>query len=392
VQFDLLFTPNRISSSSVLSGLAQPRAPLRPTFVRRILLFAGLLAFAALSSRAAIFRAGAWPLEVSVAPDQPAVMLGEPAWLSFTVKNLSEENLQILVGGDYGNELGRPASFQIKTTRTDGKWVSQPDVGPSSGGLVGAEDLPAGGSYVFRLFMPHWAIFTETGKYTIACQRTLQVFRPTPGGATDLRKQPTVDVVADARTTLQVQPPDPAEMGRVISKLGEAMVSAGGNKPGDEAVIALAWIDDPRVVSYFRAAFTLRSYALKFIAVQVLARFATDEAFEGLRLAMQTRATDFDSATGEPLPELAAKIRAAAAGGLSRSQHPRAREFLINFRRDEVENVRMTVLHAIGRLPPAEALPLVKEMTEDPSPRVSDEARRYIAALARRSEVPGQKR
>lgn len=381
MQIDLLFTSNRIIRLPVLPGLA----PFRT------LLCGAVFASAAMSSFAATFRAGSWPLEVSLAPDQPVVMLGEPAWLSFTVKNLSGENLQILVGGDYGNELGRPASFEVKTTRSDGKWVSQPDVGPSSGGLVGTEDLPAGGSYVFRLFMPHWAAFTETGKYTIACRRTLQVFRKVPDGA-DLRRQPTIDVIADARTTLQLEAPDSTGMGRLITELGEAMVRAGGNKPGDEAVIALAWIDDPRVVPYFRAAFALRSYALKFIAVQVFGRFGTEDAFEGLRLAMQTRATDFDSARGEPLPELAAKIRAAAAGSLSRSKHPQAREFLINFRRDEVENVRITVLHAIGRLPPAQALPLVREMADDPSPRVSEEARRYVAALSRRAEPTGQKR
>ncbi len=369
----------------MLPRLAQPRATPRRTFPLRILWCGALLAAAAPQVDAATYRAGAWPLEVSVAPDRPSVLLGEPAWLSFTVKNLSEENLQLLVGGDYGNELGRPSSFQIKTTRSDGKWVSQPDVGESSGGLVGPQALSAGGSYVFRLFMPHWATFTEAGNYTITCRRTLQVFRP-DSGAIDLRRQPTVDVVADARTTLQVQPPDPEQMGRLIADLGETMVRAEGNKPGDEATITLAWIDDPRVVPYFRRAFALRSYALKFIAVQVLARFATDEAFEGLRLAMQTRAADFDSTSGEPLPEVAAKIRSAAAAALSRSKHPRAREFLLNFRRDEVEEVRLTVLHAIGRLPPAEALPLVREMTADPSPRVSEEARHYVAALSRHPE------
>ena len=45
-------------------------------------------------------RAGPWPMEVTVVADQPVIMLGEPTWLSFTVRNLSEENLQILVGGD----------------------------------------------------------------------------------------------------------------------------------------------------------------------------------------------------------------------------------------------------------------------------------------------------
>jgi hypothetical protein len=95
---------------------------------------------------AAPFRAGPWPLDVTLTPDRPVVMLGEPAWLSFTVRNLSNDNLRILVGGDYGNELGRPSSFEIKTTRSDGQWVSQPDVGLSSGGLIGPETLPAGGT------------------------------------------------------------------------------------------------------------------------------------------------------------------------------------------------------------------------------------------------------
>ena len=340
---------------------------------------------------AAAFRAGAWPVDVTLAPDKPAIMLGEPAWLSFTVKNLSSENLQILVGGDYGNELGRPSSFAVKTTRKDGKWVSQPDAGLSTGGLIGPKDLPAGGSYVFRLFLPHWATFAETGTYTIACERTLQLLRPV-GDAAEWRKRPTADVVTNARATLIVQPRDAEKMGRLIAELGEAMVRAEGNRPGDEPTIMMSWIDDPRVVPYFRRALAIRSYALKFIAVQVLARFATEDALDGLKSAAQTGPADFDPASGEAASELAAKIRVTTAGALARSKHPRALAFLATLHRDPLEDVRMTVLHALARMPTDEALPLVQEMTRDSSARVSEEAKRLLTALWRRGGAGEQKR
>jgi hypothetical protein len=383
---------NRVAlklAAHCVAGVFDRPPSLRRTSIHWLLAWWLLVANASLS--AATFRAGSWSVDVSVAPDKAAIMLGEPTWLSFTVKNLSAENLQILVGGDYGNELGRPSSFNVKTTRSDGKWVSQPDVGITSGGLIGPKDLPAGGSYVFRLFVPHWATFDETGTYTIACERTLQLLRPVGEGA-DWKKQPTVDVVANARTTLLVQPRDADQMGRLIAELGDAMLRAEGNKPGDEPTIMLSWIDDVRVVPYFRRALALRSYTLKFIAVQVLARFATDEALEGLKTAMQTRAEDFDAIAGEAAPELATKIRVTAAAALSRSKHPRALAFLATLRRDPVEDVRMTVLRALTRLPADEALPLVQEMTRDSSARVSEEAKRYLTALWRRGGAPEQKR
>ena len=327
----------------------------------------------------AVFRGGDWSVDVSVAPEKPVVMLGEPTWLAFTVRNLSAEPLQILVGGDYRNDLGRPNSFQVRTTRSDGKWVSQPDVGLATGGLVGPKDLPVGGSYVFRLFVPHWATLVERGSYGIVCRRTLELLRP----GTDFRRVPTVDIVAEARTTLEVQARDEERMGLLIRELGETMVSANGEAAGDDAVLALAWIEDARVVPYFRRALAIRSFTLKFIAVQALAKHATDEALEGLKTAMQSRVSDFDYAVGEQRPQLAANLRAAAAGALSRSQHPRAREYLVAQRHDESENVRVTVVHALARMPPAQSLPLLQEMSRDASPRVSEEAKRYVTRLWR---------
>ena len=338
---------------------------------------------------AATFRAGEWPLEVAVTADQSSISLGEPTWLSFTVSNLSDEPLQLLVGGDDRNQLGRPGSFTVLVVGRDHQRVPQPDAGLGTGGLVGPQALPPKGSHVFRLFLPHWAMFAEAGAYAITCRRLLQVARPTTGR--EFLQQPTSDVLVEARTDLQVLPRDAARLGQLIRERGETMLREAGARGGDEAVIALAWIDDARVVPYFRGALKIPSYALKFVAVQVMGRFATDEACEGLKAAMAVTAADFSYAEEEKSPELAARIRHAAAGALGRSRHPAAVEFLVAHRRDESEHVRVAVVNAIARLPATRALPLLEEMARDRSPLVVEAARRHLGALKRTAETPKPK-
>jgi hypothetical protein len=325
------------------------------------------------------YRAGSWPVDVTLVPDKPRILLGEPTSVSFVVRNLSDEDLQLLVGGDYQNDLGRPASFHVTVQRADGLWVEQPKVGFSTGGLIGPKPLPARETYVFRLFVPHWATFETAGIYTISCQRNLQLLRA--GTGTDFAKQPTTDVMAEARARLEVEPRDTAALGRLIQEYGETMLRANGEKDGDEALLALAWIDDPRVVPFFRQALSIRSYAIKFSALHVLGKFATDEAFTALQAAMKTKADDLDSASSEQAVRSAANLRTAAAAALLRCKHPKAREFLLAQRKDEAEGVRITVLHALGTLPPAQAAPYLLEMTNDSSGRIREEAQQYLERL-----------
>lgn len=67
--------------------------------------------------RATTYQVGSWQVEVTLRADKPEILLGEPTSLSYTVRNLSREDLEILVGGDYQNDLGRPASFQVRARR-----------------------------------------------------------------------------------------------------------------------------------------------------------------------------------------------------------------------------------------------------------------------------------
>jgi len=327
--------------------------------------------------RAAPYQAGSWQLDVTLVPDKPAIVLGEPTSVSFVVRNLSREDLQILVGGDYQNELGRPSSFQVRVRRSDGLWAEQPRVGFSTGGLIGPKPLPAGGTYVFRLFMPHWATFENPGTYTVSCKWMLQVLRA--GVGADFARQPTTDVMTEAQVKLELQPRDAAAIGALIEEYGETMLRAKGEKEGDAAVLALSWIDDARVVPYFSRALSMRSYTIKFIALHGLGKFGSDEAFAALQAGMRTSAADFDSISGEHAAHSAANIRTAAAAALSRCKHPSAREYLIAQRRDKAEGVRLIVLHAMAGMPPAQATPLLQEMAKDSSQRVREEAQRYLA-------------
>lgn len=117
-------------------------------------------------------------IETSLVPDKTEITLGEPTWLSYVVKNKSNRDLSVIVGGDYRNSLGRPDTFRVTVIDDTGVWVPQPSSGTSMGGLVGPEIIPAFGSYTFRLFLPHWATFERPGSYVITADRLLDLRGP----------------------------------------------------------------------------------------------------------------------------------------------------------------------------------------------------------------------
>src|SRR6267142_4415736 len=148
-----------------------------------------------------IYAVDAQQIGVKLVPDKPTIMIGEPIYLSFIVQNDSNQDLQVLVGGDYRNALGRPETFTVTVLREDGKHVPQPVAGPGFGGLVGPQKLASWGSYTFKLFLPHWATFEESGKYRIVAKRILNLRQYRPDGW-DF-KEKTTDVQTEATATIE---------------------------------------------------------------------------------------------------------------------------------------------------------------------------------------------
>lgn len=315
-------------------------------------------------------------IKVSLIPDKPAIMLGEPTFLSFLVENRSEKHLRVIVGGDYRNSLGRPESFTVTVMGDDGKKITQPDSGGNFGGFEGPQELPAKGSYTFRLFLPAWADFKKPGKYSIVAERLLKIVDSKTIDWSD--ETGTLDLEVNASTEIQVTPLDDHKMGELIAAKGEAMLNETPQE-SESAEAILSSIQDVRVIPYFIRALKTRRYDRKFSALQALSKFDDEGAFDALKLGMETSGNDIgDTTTPELARSSAAGIRHAAAGALARSPHPDALSFLLKQRNDESPAVRNTILHALGRMPPEDAVSILREMSQDEDVGVRNEAKRYL--------------
>lgn len=333
-----------------------------------------------------------YDIQTRLVPDKTTIMLGEPVYISFIVDNRLDQDLDVLVGGDYRNGLGRPESFTVTVQGEDNRHVPQPDAGPGFGGLLRPEKIPAGGNYAFRLFLPHWATFQEVGNYTMVASRTLSLRKHTSelGNLMEFGTQ----VQMRASTKFRVVPLDESKMGNIIDRLGSAMfrtfVKESEIEGLDDAMVgeyvrkfvnrsteafhALDYIQDERAIPYFLKALEPNSHGLKFSALRGLSKFNNESAFMALRKGLETEGEDNN-------------IYLAAAWGLIRSPHPEAIPYLLSKRRHPYEGVRMTVLHVLDEMKPEEAIPILMDMVNDESERVSTEAKRYLELLSRKNSA-----
>ena len=316
-------------------------------------------------------------IEVALVPDNHEVMVGEPVYLSFTVRNLSDSDLQSVQGGDYRNRFGRPESYAVTVADRNGEALPVLDAGPSFGGIMGPQKIPAKGTWVRRLFLPHWVKLAAAGDYTVTCKMVLKLGRHTPGNWDHNEK--TTDTKVEVSTPLKVVPTDRKRLGELIEALGDRMLDRNSDA-SDEATRSLAWIDDERVIPFFNKAVATDNYSLRFAALDALAKFRSDDALRGIKTGLATQASDMRAhATTDALAgQLADNIRHSAAVALSRSPNPEASKLLLSLWQDPYYAVRIDVLHALGRMDSEESLDLLRKMSTDTNETVRNEALRYL--------------
>ena len=251
------------------------------------------------------------------------------------------------------------------------------DAGPSFGGIMGPQKLPAKGTWVRRLFLPHWVKLAAAGDYTVTCKAVLRLSRHTPGNWDHNEK--TTDTKVEVTTPLKVLPTDEKWMGELIEALGDRMVDRNFDA-SDEATGSLAWIEDERVIPFFNKAVATDNYSLRFAALDALAKFRCDDALRGIKTGLATQASAMRAhATNDALAgQLADNIRHSAAVALSRSPHPEATKLLLSLWQDPYYAVRIDVLHALGKMDSAASLELLRKMTNDNNETVRNEALRYL--------------
>lgn len=345
-----------------------------------------------LSLEEAVYQTPLGELGVTLTADQPVVMLGEPIFLSFTVHNHSERDLQALQMNCH-NSLGRPNnfSFMVRDRERRGLPLPRVDAGPTLGGNIGPHTIPAREDWVYRHFLPHWVNFTTVGQYTITCKTVLEIFPVTgpDGKRWDWQREPAIKVPVEVTTCLRVVPKDEVQMGTLIEALGQAMLTQG--RDSRDARESLGWIDDERVIPWFSKALATRSYEMKFAALKAFSKFNNDRAFAGLKRGMENRGKDLPSNSTNPdLAEgLAENIRVAAQWGFIRSPHPGARKVLLSLVDHPDTAVRLSVIRTLDYLSDEESLAVLRKMCEDSDEEVQKAALRCVKQREKEQKKKG---
>lgn len=292
-----------------------------------------------------------YKFEVNLKPQKTSIMLGEPTFIDFEIKNLSDVDLGVLWGGDYRNEFGRPDSFEVKVFDADLQIVPKPKT-MNFGGLSTFQKCPIGQIYLFRLYLPHWATIEKIGDYQIQIEKGLVVKKY------DLKNMRFDNLPAEIPvklvTKLNVIAADFAKMGEIIDTIGKDLIE------GDDTAENLApFIKDVRIIKYLAQAIE-KNYWL----MHHLAKFNDDSALN----AIVSRINDEDQ-----------EVRRNISVTLAMSVHPKASVYLLQMRNDKYYAIRLDVIHYLGKTKTAESTQILKEMLSDENELNRNEAKRYLA-------------
>jgi|GEM_PF-1870255 len=313
---------------------------------------------------------------VSVIPDKSTIMLGETTFLAFEVKNLSDAPLYFSDGGDYRNNIGRPERYSVTVMRDDGTPVPQPKVTMSTGGLLGSRTVPLGGSYVRRLFLPHWATFESPGTYDITVSRILSI--STRNDDTVFRtKDANRPVATTAHTKITIIETDPTKLGETISDLGDKVLADSDNPNIRDNLLLLDFIKDGRTIPYWVKAVERYSSSSNWKLIDnfrqtpsILARYDTPEAIATIEAAMKSKNKD---------------VRLDVAESLSISKNPRAIPLLLSMSKDPYWFVRLRVVQTLDQLDNDESARMLTAFLLDKERSVRESAEE---SLRRKNRVP----
>ena len=178
---------------------------------------------------------------------------------------------------------------------------------------------------------------------------------------------------------VSVTPPDFVRMGEVIEKLGAELLAA--KEPSStSASKALASLHDERVLPIWLKCQEQKTYDTKFHAFVALENYPAAESVEALKRGVGLKGDDLPNCctTAKGAEDLAKNLRVAAVHALARNTNPEARRFLLARLHTGDDELRLTVVHMLGREKTDESSKLLNEMTTDPAKLVSSEAARYL--------------
>ncbi|MDP2898447.1 MAG: hypothetical protein Q8Q12_18060 [bacterium] len=204
-------------------------------------------------------------LDAGFTPDKAECVFGEPVFVTFSAKNLSDKPYGFFVGGDNRGSV-RHNRFRITAADSDGRPVKDPYSYDHHGGFGKDVILQSGESYTERLYLGFWCAFDKPGVYDVRCERTLTADGLEP-------KYPPVPIVTTF--SLTIRPFDKEKVLDVIANLGRKLRE--GDEPAVyEATLALSEIDDEAVIPHLTVSLTKGDFQNRLPAVKGLSRFSTN--------------------------------------------------------------------------------------------------------------------
>lgn len=315
------------------------------------------------------------PVRVSLKPDKETIMLGEPLFIAFEVTNLSGESLCLGVGGDYRNKYGRPERFNVSVTDDNGALVPKLEVA-SMGGFVGCAPIRPGETYTVRLFLPHWATIERTGTYHVNVKRSMGF--TSYDSTLTYSRSPKYSMEADVNAQFTVVSADDNKMGAVINALGSVMLDSS-NPSADDSAMALASIQDKRVISYFAEAARKwsncdvddpfsRENGLRSGAIAILGTYDDDRSIQALQAVMDSSC---DS------------TRLDVATAFGDSPHKAAIKLLLKMQDDSYWFVRLRVAQGLKDVNSKEALAALNKLLKDENEDVRKAAKESLEGISR---------
>ena len=314
------------------------------------------------------YDAGDAKIEAGFIPDASEIVLGQPLHVTFFVVNKGKQPLSFSIGGDTRCNSGRHHNFEITAIDSAGQKVDDPYPNELCfGGFANEVHLAAGQTYSERLFVGQWCVFRNPGEYAVSCSRRMGIRG---------EKGPPIEVKSSL--PLRILPSDGEALGKVIDELGRNLREAKDDELAAQLAMALASINDERVIPYLHAALTKGSYRGHRPAVEGLAKFDNQASVEAMLTALQLQDESVARLAAEGLQKIG-KIDAAidtlikksaandepsrvtAAKALGWTKSKRAFESLLILLHDKAPSVRYAAAEALGTLEDERALEPLKQ-------------------------------
>ena len=295
------------------------------------------------------YNVGAYKVEAGFAPDKAEIILGEPLFITYYVKNAGEKPFKLFVGGDQRGI--RPGETSITAVDAEGNKVKDPNQNaPSFGGPGGNIIIEPGEIYSERRFLPKWCEFEKPGEYILTCKRTIKVL---DANKNTYDNDEYVDQPVLSTFVVTVRPYRKEAMQEVIENLGEIILGEE-KQPAFDAAQMLAYIRDASVVPHLVKAVELKRNA--GAALKGLSRYPCEESVDAMAKGLEYRGDSF--------------VRSVAAYGLSKMKSQKAVAALIKALDDNDEYVRRGVIRSLGKIGDKNIVAVLKNYFDDPSMNV----------------------